>query len=314
MNVRSTQPQQKHLSGPPAAARRTGWTPLWALVVALAAWQCAGGSAARSDTADPDGDGVLGSRDLCPHEPEDLDGFQDQDGCPDFDNDGDGIADAHDQCPDSQEDHDGWLDEDGCPDHDNDQDGLADARDQCPNEAEDWDGWQDHDGCPDEDDTDGDGLVDSADACPQQPENYNGLLDHDGCPDEIEVVVRETCEEIRLWQQVYFAPGSAELDEAARLELDQVAHELLTNPVIESVLVQGHTDSRERGSTDGSVQLSQARADAIREYLVRQGVPSELLAAQGYGDERPVARNSETEGRAHNRRVTFEVIEPVGCT
>jgi hypothetical protein len=64
---------------------------------------------------DPDGDGLRGEDDDCPDRPEDLDGFEDEDGCPDPDNDGDGIADADDLCPDRAEDYDGFEDEDGCP-------------------------------------------------------------------------------------------------------------------------------------------------------------------------------------------------------
>ena len=99
---------------------------------------------------DSDGDGIPDARDKCPHEPEDKDGFQDQDGCPDPDNDGDGIADARDKCPDEAEDKDGFQDDDGCPDPDNDIDGIADAADKCPNQPETVNGFQDDDGCPDE--------------------------------------------------------------------------------------------------------------------------------------------------------------------
>ena len=98
---------------------------------------------------DTDGDGIPDDKDKCPNEPEDKDGFQDEDGCPDLDNDGDGIPDAQDKCPNQAEDKDGFQDEDGCPDPDNDGDGIPDAADKCPNEPEDKDGFQDEDGCPD---------------------------------------------------------------------------------------------------------------------------------------------------------------------
>jgi hypothetical protein len=64
---------------------------------------------------DRDHDGVPDSRDRCPNEAEDLDHYQDQDGCPDLDNDGDGIPDAMDLCPQTPEDPDGYEDQDGCP-------------------------------------------------------------------------------------------------------------------------------------------------------------------------------------------------------
>ena len=65
---------------------------------------------------DPDHDGIVGAADKCPNEPEDMDGFQDADGCPDPDNDGDGIPDAADKCPTQPETKNGYQDDDGCPD------------------------------------------------------------------------------------------------------------------------------------------------------------------------------------------------------
>ncbi len=98
---------------------------------------------------DRDGDGMSDARDLCPDDPEDLDGFEDADGCPDLDNDGDGIADVDDLCPSVAEDRDGFEEEDGCPDPDNDQDGILDFDDHCPNQPETMNGFDDYDGCPD---------------------------------------------------------------------------------------------------------------------------------------------------------------------
>jgi parallel beta-helix repeat protein len=65
---------------------------------------------------DSDNDGIPDKYDQCPNEPEDYDGFQDEDGCPDLDNDKDGIPDIRDKCPNTPEDIDGYLDDDGCPD------------------------------------------------------------------------------------------------------------------------------------------------------------------------------------------------------
>ncbi len=65
------------------------------------------------------------------------------------DQDGDGIPDAYDMCPTAPEDRDGFQDQDGCPDPDNDKDGIPDVRDKCPNDPENFNGFQDQDGCPD---------------------------------------------------------------------------------------------------------------------------------------------------------------------
>ncbi|HJK92964.1 MAG TPA: OmpA family protein [Polyangiaceae bacterium LLY-WYZ-15_(1-7)] len=132
--------------------------------------------------ADNDGDGMLDGDDPCPNRAEDMDGFEDEDGCPDEDNDGDGIRDGFDSCPSDPEDMDGDRDEDGCPDNDTDRDGIEDADDRCPNEPEDADGFGDEDGCP-EDDFDGDTISDEMDECPDEPEIMNGIADEDGCPE-----------------------------------------------------------------------------------------------------------------------------------
>lgn len=132
---------------------------------------------------DSDGDGIPDHSDKCPTEPEDKDGYQDADGCPDYDNDGDTIKDEQDKCPNEPEDFDGFQDSDGCPDKDNDKDGIPDDRDQCPDKPETFNGFQDADGCPDEPDRDGDGVPDSRDKCPDEPEDTDGFQDEDGCPD-----------------------------------------------------------------------------------------------------------------------------------
>jgi outer membrane protein OmpA-like peptidoglycan-associated protein len=131
---------------------------------------------------DWDNDRIVDKLDKCRDIPEDRDGFQDSDGCPDPDNDSDGIADNLDSCPDNAEDLDSVADNDGCPDFDNDLDGVPDVRDSCPKQAEDPDGFDDADGCPDFD-NDNDSLPDLSDGCPNQAEDFDGVSDSDGCPD-----------------------------------------------------------------------------------------------------------------------------------
>jgi OmpA-OmpF porin, OOP family len=109
---------------------------------------------------DNDGDGIVDSADKCPNEAGPIQNL----GCPIVDRDGDGINDDKDKCPDEPEDFDGFQDEDGCPDLDNDSDGIPDAQDKCPNEK----GPAENSGCPDTD-RDGDGIVDRLDKCPDEP-------------------------------------------------------------------------------------------------------------------------------------------------
>ncbi len=115
---------------------------------------------------------------------EDLDGFDDDDGCPELDNDKDGILDLEDKCPNDAEDGKQPYPKDGCPANkrDSDGDGITDDVDKCPTEEEDMDGFEDGDGCP-EADNDDDGVPDATDKCPLCPEDKDGFEDDDGCPE-----------------------------------------------------------------------------------------------------------------------------------
>lgn len=120
---------------------------------------------------DNDNDGILDVRDSCPLEAAVCSG------CPILDTDNDGINDDVDLCRHNPEDRDNYNDNDGCPEPDNDGDGINDENDTCPNKAEDVDGFEDNDGCPDLD-NDGDGVLDSSDKCPA----VKGYPDNNGCP------------------------------------------------------------------------------------------------------------------------------------
>ncbi len=133
-------------------------------------------------THDMDGDGVDDDRDECPELAEDLDGFEDHDGCPDFDNDSDGVPDPEDQCPGEVEDLDDYRDLDGCIDPDNDGDGIEDLDDYCPDTPGVPSDDPEAHGCPVMD-SDGDGLTDDVDQCPEEAEDRDGYGDADGCPD-----------------------------------------------------------------------------------------------------------------------------------
>jgi hypothetical protein len=131
---------------------------------------------------DADQDGLEDHVDQCPVVAEDLDGFQDSDGCPEVDNDGDGVSDTDDRCPKELEDLDDFEDSDGCPDPDNDGDGVPDASDACVLVAGTASEAPKYHGCPDID-TDGDGIYDDKDRCLNKAEDRDGFQDDDGCPD-----------------------------------------------------------------------------------------------------------------------------------
>src|SRR4029077_8684030 len=81
---------------------------------------------------DKDHDGVPDDVDQCEDIPEDRDGFEDSDGCPDIDNDNDGIVDREDACPNIPGPKSADPKKNGCPQPDKDQDGIPDAEDACP--------------------------------------------------------------------------------------------------------------------------------------------------------------------------------------
>ena len=137
----------------------------------------------NAETQDRDRDGISDDQDACADAAEDMDGFEDSDGCPEFDNDQDGLPDEVDKCPNKPEDIDDFEDKDGCPEADNDKDGILDTADHCPNEPETVNGVDDLDGCPDVKDTDSDGIPDEKDKCINEPEDTDGFEDTDGCPD-----------------------------------------------------------------------------------------------------------------------------------
>jgi hypothetical protein len=136
------------------------------------------------DVRDSDGDGVQNAKDKCPLIPEDFDGHDDDDGCPDDDNDGDRRPDSEDKCVNQAEDIDGFDDDDGCPELDNDGDKIEDLKDKCPNDAEDGKDPYPTDGCPgSKRDSDADNIPDSVDSCPMEEEDEDGFEDGDGCPE-----------------------------------------------------------------------------------------------------------------------------------
>ena len=108
---------------------------------------------------------------------------------------------------------------------------------------------------------------------------------------------------VTLSGSVLFATNATELLPAARDRLSEVATALkeAKNPL----LIEGHTDSR--GSEDYNDQLSERRAESVKDFLVNQGVPPDRIQIRGVGETRPVASNSTAEGRANNRRVEIVV-------
>ncbi len=103
-----------------------------------------------------------------------------------------------------------------------------------------------------------------------------------------------------------FPVGSTELSPAGQRVLDNFAAQLSSMSELESVTIVGHTDST--GPAALNQRLSQARAEAARNYLIAQGINPELIQAEGRGSEEPVADNETEEGRQANRRIEISVV------
>lgn len=182
-----------------------------------------------------------------------------------------------------------------CPTNDDDGDGVANAEDGCPTER----GLAELKGCPAKD-GDGDGVADHLDKCP----DVAGVAEQQGC-EQAKAVLSET--KIELKEAVYFDSGKATIKPVSFELLDDVAAILQRNPQVKKVVIEGHTDST--GAAEVNRRLSQARADAVKAYLVEKGVEAARLETAGFGPDRPIADNKTKAGRDQNRRVEFNVGE-----
>lgn len=219
---------------------------------------------------DRDGDGVLDENDACP----DVAGLPALKGCPDADKDG--IADKDDKCPNEF----GLARYQGCPIPDTDKDGINDEEDKCVSVP----GLARYQGCPIPD-TDADGVNDEEDKCP----NVAGPASNAGCP----IIGIDA-------YKVVFKSASAVLLPEGKKELDKAIAFLKTHEGFD-VMIEGHTDNT--GSDKVNNPLSVKRAEAVKAYFVKNGIPAERLFTSGFGSTKPVADNKTVAGRKLNRRI-----------
>ena len=140
-------------------------------------------------------------------------------------------------------------------------------------------------------------MTDDRDQCPGTPPGV--AVDANGCPQKGSITL----------EGVTFDYNSASLTANSSTVLDDVADGLKKHPRLK-VELQGHTDSK--GPDAYNLNLSQKRANSVREYLFKAGVPSNQMTAKGYGEGQPIADNTTDEGRAKNRRVVMFVIDNPG--
>lgn len=231
---------------------------------------------------DTDGDGIEDRQDSCAT----VAGLPEFHGCPDTD--GDGIEDKLDACPTEKGPLEYYY---GCPVRDTDGDGVEDKLDACllvPGKAE-------FKGCPD---TDNDGVEDALDICPTVP----GLKENRGCP----VVEKKDRDKLKLAvKAVKFQSGKAILKPESNKILNDIAVILVKYPYY-GLRMDGHTDSAGNDTTNHI--LSEKRAEACLDYLIKKGIDKSRLKSAGYGETRPVADNKTAAGRTKNRRVEFNLF------
>lgn len=255
---------------------------------------------------DPGQPGVLpADEDACPLQP----GPRSNRGCPLIDTDRDGLYDPGqpgvapemvDACPQQP----GPFENRGCPLIDSDGDGLydpgqpvaAEMIDACPGEP----GPRELQGCPDRD---RDQIIDKKDKCPDQPEVYNQIADSDGCPDE---VPKEIKKYMGVIAGIYFDVDRDTIKPKSKPVLDNAVKVLSQFPETRWI-IEGHTDSD--GSRDHNMDLSQRRAEAVRQYLINHGIDAGRLSSKGFGPDVPIAPNTTAKGKAKNRRIEFKLAQ-----
>jgi outer membrane protein OmpA-like peptidoglycan-associated protein len=233
---------------------------------------------------DTDKDGIIDTLDKCPTVP----GLAKYQGCPVPDTDKDGLNDEEDKCPAVF----GLARYQGCPIPDTDKDGINDEEDKCPTVP----GLARYQGCPLVD-TDNDGVPDEEDKCPTVP----GPKENNGCPEIKQEVIKQVD---YAANNIYFATGKYVLLAKSFKGLKEVAQILKDNAQLK-LAIDGHTDNV---GTDASNQkLSENRAGAVKNYLVKQGIDESRLIVTGHGEGEPIADNKTAAGRQQNRRVEMKL-------
>jgi outer membrane protein OmpA-like peptidoglycan-associated protein len=232
---------------------------------------------------DTDGDGIKDDEDACPEVPGPLV----NQGCPDTDKDG--LFDFLDDCPEIY----GPKENKGCPYPDTDNDGLLDKDDDCPNLA----GPIINKGCPYQD-TDKDGVLDKDDDCP----NTAGPVSNKGCP----VIEKEVEEILKMaFDNLEFETGKDIIKEGSIPSLTELAGVLTKKPTW-GLQISGHTDNV--GDDQKNLILSKKRAEAVKNFMISQGIDAARLNVLYFGETMPISTNDTPEGRQKNRRVEMKII------
>lgn len=129
--------------------------------------------------------------------------------------------------------------------------------------------------------------------------------------DDVGVVVTGDTMTVTVSDEILFSSGSAKLKSASRQVLDEVAMTLRRDYPTHVIRVQGHSDNQPIRKTKhlwaDNWELSQARAEAVSQYLISKGIERSRIRTDGFADTRPIASNATASGRAKNRRVEIVV-------
>jgi outer membrane protein OmpA-like peptidoglycan-associated protein len=252
---------------------------------------------------DRDHDGIKDDVDDCPERPEDIDGFEDDDGCPDPDNDKDGIFDVDDACPDQPGQASSDPDRHGCPAiADADEDGVPDSIDACPKVHGVKTRIPRTNGCPADQDVDD--IPDAQDACPAVAGVKNPEPNKHGCPVEGSIIVGT--DEIFLNEKVQFETASATILPVSNEILDGVARTLKAHPEFVLMEIQGHAD--ERGDELYNLELTRSRARSVMAALIRRQIEPARLRSMGFGPYCPNDEGHDEAAWDKNRRVEFKIV------
>ncbi|WP_415397054.1 OmpA family protein [Sulfurimonas sp. CS5] len=230
---------------------------------------------------DDDKDGVLNSVDKCPTTPAGK--RVNAQGCfIDGDDDKDGVLNSVDKCPTTPAGK--RVNAQGCfIDGDDDKDGVLNSVDKCLTTPA---GKRvNAQGCFIDGDDDKDGVLNSIDICPNTP--VGDAVNSDGCP-------------LKITLNIQFENNSDVINQKSYGIIQKYAN-FLNNYNSYSTEIIGYTDSK--GSESYNQKLSEKRANAVKNILLKKGVPADRVSSAGMGESNPIADNSTKEGRAQNRRI-----------
>ena len=147
-----------------------------------------------------------------------------------------------------------------------------------------------------------DGILDPQDQCISEPETKNGFQDADGCPDEVPKEIEKFSGVI---EGIFFDTDKDTIKSKSETVLNEALDVLKKFPELR-VEISGHTDSR--GGREHNVDLSQRRADAVKQWMIDHGIEGSRMTTRGAGPDEPIDSNETKAGRARNRRIEFKLL------